>query len=171
MRGLRQRVRAAREWAIAAMSANLSPRAVGAAVAVGVFIGCLPAFGVHIFMCIAAARWLRLNQGLMYLAANISNPLFVVPLLAAELAVGQWILRGRVEQTELPTSAAAWMSLLGSGGSLLVECLVGSLVVGTVLGGALGGLAMGIAHLRRTPAAETPRDIRATVVEDAPPAG
>ncbi len=171
MNGLLQRLRSARQWVVETLGANLTPRAVGAAVGVGVFIGCLPAFGIHIFMCIAAARWLRLNQGLMYLAANISNPLFVMPLLAAELAVGQRILRGRVEQTTLPSSAAAWMSLLGNGGSLLLECFVGSLVVGVVLGVVLGALAMGIAHLRRRLAGDPANDIRTRAVEDVTPAG
>ncbi len=171
MAGFIQRLRSARQWVAETLSANLTPRGVGAAVGVGVFIGCLPAFGVHIFMCIAAARWLRLNQALMYLAANISNPLFVVPLLAAEVAVGQWILRGRVETTALPSSAAAWMGVLGNGGSLLVECLVGSLVVGTVLGVGLGALAMGIAYLRARAAGTSAVDKRTAAVEDATPAG
>jgi hypothetical protein len=158
-----QKRHALRAWIKETFSAGLSPRQVGAAVAIGVFIGCLPVFGVHIFMCVAVARWLRLNQGVMYLAANISNPLFVVPLLAAEVAVGQRVLRGGVQTTGLPATASEWMGLLGNGGSILVDCLVGSLFVGSALGLVLGALAWAIAHVRaRRPVGP---------VEDVTPAG
>ena len=76
-----------------------------------------------------------------------------------------------MSQTTLPSSAAAWMSLLGNGGSLLLECFVGSLVVGVVLGVVLGALAMGIAHLRRRLAGDPANDIRTRAVEDVTPAG
>ncbi|MFN7147133.1 MAG: DUF2062 domain-containing protein, partial [Myxococcota bacterium] len=44
---------------------HLTPGSIGLGVGVGVFLGCLPLYGVHIFLCVAVARWLRLNQALV----------------------------------------------------------------------------------------------------------
>ena len=46
--------------------------------ACGVFIGCLPLYGLHLLICGAVGTIFRLNRLKMYLAANLSNP-FVAP--------------------------------------------------------------------------------------------
>jgi uncharacterized protein (DUF2062 family) len=65
-----------------------------AAVAVGVFIGCLPLYGLHLLLCWGTASILRLNRLKVYLAANISNPLIAPWLIVAEVEVGAWLRRG-----------------------------------------------------------------------------
>ena len=52
--------------------ANLTPRDIGWAVAMGVFIGVLPLYGLHLPICIVLARQLRLNQVLTYAAALVA---------------------------------------------------------------------------------------------------
>src|SRR5471032_1046202 len=65
-----------------------------AAVGLGVFIGCLPLYGLHLLICWAAGSVLRLNRLKVYLAANISNPLVAPWLIFSEVQAGAWLRRG-----------------------------------------------------------------------------
>jgi uncharacterized protein (DUF2062 family) len=59
-----------------------------AAVALGVFIWCLPLYGLHLMICWLIGYFLGLNRLKMYFAANISNP-FVAPwLVVVEVQAG-----------------------------------------------------------------------------------
>src|SRR3954465_7637 len=63
------------------------------AVSLGVFIGCLPLYGLHLLICWTVGFALRLNRLKMYLPANVSNP-FVAPwLIFAEVQAGAWLRR------------------------------------------------------------------------------
>ena len=81
--------------ALAELRGNrLSPASGAAAVALGLFVGALPVFGLHLPLVLALCLWLRLDALIAYLAANISNP-FVAPfLVAAELEVGARVRTG-----------------------------------------------------------------------------
>ena len=97
------------------------------AVALGVFIGCLPLYGLHLTICWLIGYVLGLNRLKMYFAANISNP-FVAPwLVVVEVQVGAWLRRGTFHQVnrEYIASTSAW--------AFGIDVLVGSLVVGAVL--------------------------------------
>lgn len=73
----------------------MSPARLGASVAMGLAIGCLPIFGLHLLLVIALALRFRLDGAIAYLAANISNP-FVAPFLFTfEVQVGAVVLDGR----------------------------------------------------------------------------
>src|SRR5436190_4426712 len=73
------------------------------AIGLGMFIGCLPVFGLHLGLCVAIGGLLGVNRLKMYLAANISNP-FVAPLLLfSELQVGSLVRRGTVHPISLTT--------------------------------------------------------------------
>lgn len=73
---------------------GLSPARGAAAVAIGIFIGSQPIFGLHtplvLFLCI----WLRLDAAIAWLASNISNPFFAWALLSLEVQVGAYLLTG-----------------------------------------------------------------------------
>ncbi|HEY4564493.1 MAG TPA: DUF2062 domain-containing protein, partial [Thermoanaerobaculia bacterium] len=73
---------------------GMSPGKQAAAVALGVFIGISPLYGLHLALCILLARLFRLNAGLTYLAAHISLPGITPFLLLAELETGRR-LRGQ----------------------------------------------------------------------------
>jgi uncharacterized protein (DUF2062 family) len=84
-----------------------------AAIALGVFVGCLPIYGLHLLVCWIAGAALRLNRLKMYLAANISNP-FVAPwLLFAEIQAGAWIRRGAFHPLSRQAIAATPLSVFG----------------------------------------------------------
>jgi SAM-dependent methyltransferase len=85
-----------------------------AAVGLGVFIGCIPLFGSHLWPCAGFGWLLRLNRLKMYLAANISNPLlapFVVGTVPAALATtATWTFArswSDPREDDLMTAAAA----------------------------------------------------------------
>ena len=102
-----------------------------AAIACGVFIGCLPFYGFHLLICWVVGWACRLNRLKLYLAANISNP-FVAPfLLFAELQTGSYLRRGAFHTLTLDAVRQTGAVALG------VDLLLGSVVVG----GALAALA------------------------------
>lgn len=118
---------------------HLTPGSIGLAVGVGVFLGCLPFYGVHIFLCVVVARWLRLNQALVYAAANISNPVFAPFLISGQIALGEWLLHGSATATAERTLAeGSFWTMLKQAPDLFVSCLVGSVVSGAGLAVVLG---------------------------------
>ncbi len=71
-----------------------SPLRVASAVALGLFIGCLPVYGLHFVLCAALCLPLGLDLVLAYLVANISNPLVAPFLITLEVLVGSFVLTG-----------------------------------------------------------------------------
>jgi len=98
-----------------------------AAIALGVFIGCLPFYGFHLLLCWVAGALFGLNRLKMYLAANVSNP-FVAPwLIVAEVQTGAWVRRGALHPLSRDAIASTGLAVFG------LDALVGSLVVGAIL--------------------------------------
>jgi uncharacterized protein (DUF2062 family) len=115
-------------------------------VALGIFIGCTPLYGLHLPLCLLFARLLGVNRIKTYIAAHISTPALAPFLIFFEIQTGR-LLRGKRLLSLRPSQAAArwhwhwdaahlafwhWRSWL--------DLLVGSLVLGLVLA-ALFGLA------------------------------
>jgi len=124
-----------------------SPARQAWAVATGVFIGCLPLYGLHLALCLAAGRLLGLNRIKAYLAAQLNNPLTAPFLVASEIGAGQ-LLRGG----SLAGLAPARLAERGAAGVGL-DLALGSLAVGTVLGAVLGAATWLTLRGRRRPAA------------------
>jgi len=111
---------------------NLRTEAAGAgretaAVALGVFIGCLPVYGLHLLICWAVGSVLRLNRLKVYLAANISNPLVAPWLIFAEIQMGAWFRRGSFHALTLSAMTTTSPAVFG------VDLLIGTPFVGGVL--------------------------------------
>ena len=99
-----------------------------AALGIGAFIGCLPFYGFHLLL-VAVVGWMfRLNRLRMYVAANISNPLFAPALIFAEIQLGAWLRRSEVHAVTI--EAIRRTDPWTYGGDLLL----GSVVLGVVLG-------------------------------------
>jgi uncharacterized protein (DUF2062 family) len=125
--------RAKEQWRI--LRGRNTPGRLSLSIALGVFIGCLPTYGLHIWLCLAVCLPLRLDAVAAYFAANISNP-FVAPfLIFAEIETGSYLLRG----VAAPLSIEG-VRRLGVGG-FLGEAALGSLVVGGALAIFFGALA------------------------------
>lgn len=105
-----------------------SPKKRALACGLGLFIGCLPLYGLHFPLCFGISLLLRLDVVITYLAANISNP-FVAPfLVTAEVELGSLILDGRHAAFDLERARE-----LGAAG-FMRQAAVGSVVLGGALG-------------------------------------
>jgi uncharacterized protein (DUF2062 family) len=124
---------------------ELDPPRVAWSVALGTWIGCLPAYGLHLALCLGVARLFRLNGALAYLAAHVNNPWSAPFLLFLETSLGHRLTRGRW----LPPTPEA----LREAGALALgrDLLLGAAVAGAVLGSLLGIAAFGIARRRHWP--------------------
>jgi len=123
---------------------DLSPTRLALAVAIGLFIGSQPVFGLHLVLVLVVCLKLRLHAVLAYAAANISNPFFAPVLLTAEVQVG-----GRVR-------TGAWLRLdreIEAGYRALFDfagyMLIGAPLVGLGLGIAGFALTFGFVKLKR----------------------
>jgi uncharacterized protein (DUF2062 family) len=152
---MRGYLRRARAWFHELLRAHLTPTSIGVAVGLGIFIGCLPIYGIHLVVCVAAARSLRLNQAILYAAANISNPFFAPFLVTAEIAVGEWLRRGDTVGSAAPFTDGSFWSMAQQAPDLFLSCSLGSLVIGGVLGAILGVAAL-LAARQWRPLAESP---------------
>jgi uncharacterized protein (DUF2062 family)/SAM-dependent methyltransferase len=102
------------------------------AIGVGVFVGCLPVYGLHLAICWVLGRLLRLNRLKMYLAANISNPFMAPVIVFTELQVGAWIRRQDFHDLTLQAVRSTSPWVFGA------DVVVGSLVTGILLGTGIG---------------------------------
>jgi SAM-dependent methyltransferase len=117
-----------------------TPARQSAAVGIGVFIGCLPLYGLHLPLCLAACRLGRLNRIKMYLAANISNPALAPLLLFVSVQLGALVRTGHPYELSLAAVSDAGPWRFGQ------DLLVGSVIVGTVLGLAGAAVAWAVAR-------------------------
>lgn len=147
---IRKKLTALRAKVHEILAANLTPASIGWAVGLGVFIGALPLYGVHIGVCIVVARALRLNQAVMYTAANISNPFFAPFLIALEIELGQYIRYGEINGVDTSVFGHSFLEALETAPDLFYSCVYGSVVLGIALGVTLGPIAYGIARWRQS---------------------
>jgi len=119
-----------------------------AAVAIGLFIGTQPLYGLHLVLVLAVCVPLRLDAVLSYLAANISNPILAPLLIVSEVQVGSYLLLGRFVSFDLEAARAT-----GAAG-FAQQLFCGALVVGTAL--ALIGFAL---TWMLVPSHSGPRDV------------
>ena len=121
---------------------HAEPWRIAAAVFVGVIIGSSPFFGFHLLLCIVFAMALRLNKLTMWLAANVSLPIFAPFLAFTSAQVGHLMLHGRWADFTLEQVREAPMDLL-------TWWLVGFPVVGALLGVVLAAVVFRVATARQ----------------------
>ena len=119
------------------------PTKLGWAVALGLFIGTLPLYGLHLPICIGVAWLARLNKVTVYLAANISNPLLAPLLVAAGIAIGEFLRFGTWRTIDL-SQGEDFLDKLALFSwelpDLFLSCLLGDAVLGALLGLLIGPL-------------------------------
>ncbi len=120
-----------------------SPGGSALAVALGLFIGVLPLYGLHFFLCLLVCLPLGLDFVACYLVANISNP-FVAPfLITLEVEVGSLVTTG--QHAAFTLARAKQTGILG----FAWQAGVGSIFVGVALAVIGGGTAYFIARGRQ----------------------
>ena len=120
-----------------------SPARVALAVALGLFIGCLPVYGFHFLLCVLVCLPLGLDLVLAYLLANISNPLVAPFLITLEVEIGALVSTGR--HAGFSMERARQTGILG----FAFQAGLGSVIVGAALGAIGSSIAYLIARKRR----------------------
>ena len=138
-----------------------SPGRVALAVAIGLFVGCLPLYGLHVVLCAVLCVPLGLDFVLCYLVANISNPLVAPFLITLEVEVGSLLLTGH--HAGFTLARAKETGVLGFVG----EAFAGSVVVGGVLAALGSVVAYAVARRRDRKRAEPVIDANEDAVDAA----
>jgi uncharacterized protein (DUF2062 family) len=112
-----------------------SPRRLAFGLALGVFLGASPLWGLHTLLAIALSFMLGLNKPAVLLGTLVSNPLLAPLLIFLSLEAGSGILHGRaahlsVEEIKTLMEGPDTRELMNE--YLLPYC-AGSVVVGLVL--------------------------------------
>jgi uncharacterized protein len=113
---------------------ELSPERAAASVAVGLFVGCLPFYGIQSFICLLFSVPLRLDFPVAWLVTNFANPVTAPFLILFEIELGGWMARGIWVSLSLQDFSVRKL------GAFLGYALLGAGVIGTtaaVTGGAL----------------------------------
>ena len=128
---------------------ELTPSRAAGSVGFGLFVGCLPLYGLHLPLCLAVCVPLRLDTAVAYLAANISNP-FVAPwLLLLEVQAGSVLIDGHLAPFSVVAARQAGISgyvLFGAVGAIVVGATVSTL--GALAAGAIAARLRARARLR-----------------------
>lgn len=141
-------VERARAWIASLAHEHASPAELFWACVVGAILGSTPFFGLHLPLCIGAARLLRLNQVAVYGAANISIPPIAPFLAFACIEVGSRVLTGH--GAPLTPEALRHVQPWTLAGRVFAAWVIGAPVVGGAIGAALGAIVARIAHARRS---------------------
>ncbi|MGK7932145.1 MAG: DUF2062 domain-containing protein [Microcystaceae cyanobacterium] len=109
------------------------PHAIARGLAVGVFAGCFPLFGLQTIIGLALAFIVRGSKLAAAAGTWISNPLTYVPLFAFNYKVGRWILgqyTDDIDRTEFSQNWDSWSQMADSGADFVIILFLGSAVVG-----------------------------------------
>jgi len=108
------------------------PEVVAKGLAVGVFAGCFPFFGVQSLLGIALATIFQGSKVAAIAATWISNPLTYVPIFVFNYNIGKIIL-GTKDTTLPPLDIESFTAFKELGATFATTLLTGSFVVGTIL--------------------------------------
>jgi uncharacterized protein len=154
----------ARELWQRAWNEHCTPREVGWSVALGVFVGCTPLLGLHMWIALALATLFRVNRVWAFLGSRVSSNVVFAWIAFAEIELAHRLRLG------------AWAPLLPRealvhGRQLLLDWFLGSAFVGAALAGALGALAYAATRRRQRAGGltqHTPDEPRRPISESPP---
>lgn len=143
--------RKVREQFRAIWLSHTTPRRLALALALGVFLGASPLWGLHTLLAIAMSLLLGLNKPATLFGTLVSNPLLAPFLILFSLETGSWFLYGRAAHLSLQEikeqlRTPDWQGLLNE--YFLPYC-VGSVFVGLALAFVTFWIALWIARAYR----------------------
>ena len=150
---LRNLYERARDLWLRALREHTTPRELGMSVGLGVFVGCTPFIGFHIWIALGLSTLFQLNRVWAMVGSRVSFFLVLPWIVLAEIQLGH---RGRTGE---------WAPILARDamahrGEYLLDWSLGVVPVGCALGLALGSTAYVIARRRaltpRTPSPAPP---------------
>jgi uncharacterized protein (DUF2062 family)/2-polyprenyl-3-methyl-5-hydroxy-6-metoxy-1,4-benzoquinol methylase len=138
-----------------------SPPRVALAVALGLFIGCLPVYGLHFLLCSLICVPFGLDLLLCYLVANISNPLVAPFLVTLEVELGSLVTTG--QHAAFTLARARQTGILG----FVWQAGVGSVFVGSGLAALGAAIAYAVASRAKHTTSDAPTADRVDELEAA----
>lgn len=108
-----------------------TPPYLARGLAVGVFAGCFPFFGLQTLFGIALAILFRGHKILSVAGTWVSNPITSIPIYFFNFKIGQWLL-GNHEFAFEKESLLTLSGILDLGSEFVITLLLGSLVVGII---------------------------------------
>ncbi|HET8737306.1 MAG TPA: DUF2062 domain-containing protein [Pricia sp.] len=121
------------------LGSNDSPRKKALSIALGLFIGLSPFWGLHTLLVLGLAILFKLNKPISFAFSNISLPPFIPVILYASVQIGAWVL-GESQFFEFEHLADTLFALKG-----LKTYVIGSFILATitsVVSGWIGYLAL-----------------------------
>jgi uncharacterized protein (DUF2062 family) len=131
-------------WHQARLERKATP--LGAALGVGVFIGNLPTPFLHPFLCLYAARKLRLHPLGVLAGSLVALPPWGLLLVALNVVLGEWLLSGRwlsIDRIKEKFEAG----LIHALGHYFRQWAAGGIVMGLGMGLVVFGLVFALVHL------------------------
>ena len=124
-------MRRARELWRRALNEHSTPREIGWSVALGVFSGCTPLLGLHMWIALALATIFRKNRLWAFLGSRISSNVLFLWITFVEIELGH---RLRTAQW----APVAPREAMAQAKSLAIDWFLGAAIVGCLLGAAIG---------------------------------
>lgn len=127
---------------------HAEPRELGWAVFAGVMVGLSPLYGTHVLMALGLAMAFRLNKLAVWLATNVSFPVFSPFFAYVSCQLGHLVLKGELMELGLGgfRERAGWELAR----ELFVYWMVGFPVQGLFVGGLLGWITYSVARRRKS---------------------
>jgi uncharacterized protein (DUF2062 family) len=126
-----------RTW-LSVVREESSPARLGAAVALGVFWGCVPAWGVQLILTVATAKLLKLNRLVAFTAGHIGAPPMTPFLIFGSVELGHLLVHG--SWVTLSVDAVREMSTSEIFARFAIAYFVGGTVIGIVVAAIAGPL-------------------------------
>lgn len=128
------------------MSAHASPKKLGWAVGVGVFLGLSPIYGFQVLVLAFLVPILRLNVAAAFLGLQVSAPPLTPFVVFAAVQTGAMLRKGA--WLSLDWASLQSLSLAGVAKEFGLDFVVGSLVLAALLAPGLGLLTYAVAKAR-----------------------
>jgi uncharacterized protein len=128
-----------RDLWVRAKREHSTPREVGWSVAIGVFCGCTPFLGLHMWFALGLATIFRLNRLWAFIGSRVSTSVLFAWIAFSEIEVACRLRTG----AWMPLSPA---DILDRGWRLIGDWLMGTVIVGSALAALLGALAYAAAR-------------------------
>tara|TARA_Y100001970_G_C14259761_1_gene879073 strand:- start:22884 stop:23339 length:456 start_codon:yes stop_codon:yes gene_type:complete len=110
---------------------NDSPSRRARGIAVGVFSGCFPFFGLQTIMGVFLASIFKGNLFLAAVGTWISNPLTYVPLYLLNYKIGNYLMGARTDPLQIKDST--FQDIWGQGWFISSRLIIGSACVGFIM--------------------------------------
>ena len=135
---------------------HTTPGRLGLAVGLGVFIGCSPFYGLHVWIGLAVALALRLNKLAIFLGSQISIPPLAPLIVYACVQLGSLFIRG--EPLQITMEDLSGLGFVELAQTFFLDWLAGWPVVGTTLAAAFALLTAWYVRRRRRRSEDEPAD-------------